>query len=109
MSAKVSGTTISLTRGDSLIIQISVNQEGKLYEIKPGDKIRFAMKKDLEDSEPLIMKPIDTQSLQLTIEPQETKKLEFGKYWYDIELTTEDGFVDTFIGPAAFMITKEVY
>lgn len=29
MSAKVSGTTISLTRGDSLIIQISVNQEGK--------------------------------------------------------------------------------
>lgn len=60
MSAKVSGTTISLTRGDSLIIQISVNQEGKPYEVKPGDKIRFAMKKDLEDSEPLIMKPIDT-------------------------------------------------
>lgn len=58
MSAKVSGTTISLTRGDSLIIQISVNQEGKPYEVKPGDKIRFAMKKDLEDSEPLIMKPI---------------------------------------------------
>ena len=28
MSAKVSGTTISLTRGDSLIIQISANQEG---------------------------------------------------------------------------------
>ena len=28
MSAKVSGTTISLTRGDSLIIQISVNQDG---------------------------------------------------------------------------------
>ena len=27
MSAKVSGTTISLTRGDSLIIQISVNQQ----------------------------------------------------------------------------------
>lgn len=109
MSAKVSGTTISLTRGDSLIIQISVNQEGKPYEVKPGDKIRFAMKKDLEDSEPLIMKLIDTQSLQLTIEPEETKKLDFGKYWYDIELTTEDGFVDTFIGPAAFIITKEVY
>jgi hypothetical protein len=58
MSAKVSGTTISLTRGDSLIIQISVNQEGKPYEVKPGDKIRFAMKKDLQDSEPLIMKQI---------------------------------------------------
>jgi len=29
MSAKVSGTTINLTRGDSLIIQISVNQEGE--------------------------------------------------------------------------------
>lgn len=44
MSAKVSGTKISLTRGDSLIIQISVNQEGKPYEVKPGDKIRFAKK-----------------------------------------------------------------
>ena len=109
MSAKVSGTTISLTRGDSLIIQISVNQEGKPYEVKPGDKIRFAMKKDLQDSEPLIMKQIDPQSLQFTIEPEDTKKLEFGKYWYDIELTTDDGFVDTFIGPASFMITKEVY
>lgn len=39
MSAKVSGTTISLTRGDSLIIQISVNQEGKPYEVKPGDNL----------------------------------------------------------------------
>lgn len=29
MSAKVSGTTISLTRGDSLIIQISVNQQDR--------------------------------------------------------------------------------
>ena len=63
MSAKVSGTTISLIRGDSLIIQISVNQEGKPYEVKPGGKIRFAMKKDLQDSEPLIMKQIDPQSV----------------------------------------------
>jgi len=89
MSAKVSRTTISLTRGDSLIIQISVNQEGKPYEIKPGDKIRFAMKKDLQDSEPLIMKQIDPQSLQLTIEPEDTKKLEFGKYM-DGSLSEED-------------------
>ena len=74
MSAKVSGTTISLTRGDSLIIQISVNQEGKSYEVKPGDKIRFAMKKDLQDSEPLIMKQIDPQSQMTKSRPQKRRQ-----------------------------------
>jgi len=74
MSAKVSGTTISLTRGDSLIIQISVNQEGKPYEVKPGDKICFVMKKDLQDSEPLIMKQIDPQSRMTKSRPQKRRQ-----------------------------------
>lgn len=71
--------------------------------------MRFAMKKKITDQECLILKdiPIDTQVLSL--EPSDTKNLDIGSYKYDIELTTIDGDVDTFIGPAVFKITEEVY
>ena len=47
--------------------------------------------------------------MTLTLQPSDTKNLPFGNYVYDIELTTADGFVDTFIGPATFTLTGEVY
>ena len=67
------------------------------------------MKKDISDKDCLILKDIDMNTMRLQIDPEDTKNLSFGSYIYDIELTTNDGFVDTFIGPATFKITKEVY
>lgn len=46
MSYSVSGTTITLTRGDSFIADISItDQDDKPYIPGAGDVIRFAMKK----------------------------------------------------------------
>lgn len=109
MSATISGDTISLTRGDSLILTVSLEKDGEAYIPQDGDKIRFAMKKDISDKDCLILKDIDMNTMRLQIDPEDTKNLSFGSYIYDIELTTSDGFVDTFIGPATFKITKEVY
>ena len=50
--------------------------------------------------------PIDT--LTLTLLPEDTKDLSFGKYVYDIQLTKADGTVDTFITKATIKITEEV-
>lgn len=71
MSYNITGTTITLTRGDTF--------------------------KDI---------PIDT--MMLTLEPQDTADLNFGKYVYDIQLTKANGKVDTFISKAILKLSEEV-
>jgi hypothetical protein len=109
MAASINGNNISLTRGDTLILQINITQDGRNYIPGEGDKVRFAMKKSIGDADALILKDIPTDNLILQLDPEDTKNLAFGAYKYDIELTTSDGAVDTFIGPATFTLTEEVY
>lgn len=109
MSATINGTTISLTRGDSLVLGVNVFADQDTYTPVTGDRIRFALKSNINSDDVLILKDVDINTMTLTIEPSDTKELPFGGYVYDIELTTKDGFVDTFIGPAQFNITGEVY
>lgn len=110
MSAKVDGDNISLTRGDTLILNIQIVRNNEAYIPETGDTVRFALSKDKSgNAEPLILKEIDPSTLQLTINPEDTKSLSYGTYFYDVQLTTVDGYVDTFIGPAKFKITEEVY
>ena len=109
MSASISGNNITLTRGDTLYLTVLMTKNGVSYAPVEGEKVRFAMKKKIDDEEPLILKdiPIDTMTLKLA--PEDTKTLKYGSYKYDIEYTSVDGDVDTFIGPANFNITEEVY
>lgn len=110
MSAKVDGDSISLTRGDTLILNIQIIRDNEVYTPESGDKIRFALSKDTSGkNEPIILKNINPSTMRLTINPEDTKDLSYGSYVYDVELTTIDGYVDTFIGPAKFKITEEVY
>lgn len=105
---------ITMVKGDTVILDLNIfDQENTPYEPKEGDRIRFALKKRYDDSEPLLVKVIPTDTMQLVIEPEDTKNLlcgEYhGRYKYDIELTTADGFVDTIIPRADFTIIEEVY
>ena len=108
MSASVNGHNISLTRGDTLRVQLHLTKNDEEYIPVAGDSIRFALKKKVTDSEPLIIKAIPIDTLILEVEPNDTKPLAFGSYRYDIQITTADGDVDTFIGPANFTLTEEV-
>lgn len=111
MSHQLDGTTITLTRGDTFFIKVDIEDvNGDLYTPDPNDKIRFAMKKDYSESEPLILKEIPTDTMILKILPEDTKPLKYGTYVYDIEIAMADGVtVDTFITKAKFKITEEVY
>ena len=60
------------------------------------------------DSEPVINKQIPIDTMLLEFDPSDTKSLDFGDYVYDIEITFEDGSVDTFINNAALIIKPEV-
>ena len=98
---------ISLTRGDTLRLAIDIYDNNNIYTPSKNDSIRFAMKKTYASNVILIHKDISTDSMILTISPNDTKQLAFGTYVYDIEITFEDGDVDTFIS-GVFEILPEV-
>lgn len=118
---KVDGTTIYLTQGDTLDITLDLTYElledapldtpEEPYVPNEGDSIRFAIKSNYKDTNPIIVKDIPTDSMRLRLESSETKLLQARKkpYRYDIELTQSDGTVITFIDRAEFYSTDEVY
>ena len=55
----INGTSISVTRGDTLDITIEIlYPDGSPYTVLAGDAIRFALKQKYTDAEPLICKEI---------------------------------------------------
>ncbi len=109
MSYSVTGTTITLTRGDTFKAQISItDRSGNPYVPVEGDSVRFAMKATYADPEPKVVVDIPIDTLILEIRPEQTKGLPFGNYVYDIQLTKASGEVDTFITTAKLKLTEEV-
>ena len=118
MAYRVEGEAIYMTRGDTLIAEVSVMQDATTpYEPTTGDVLTFALKhsrmktgnRDFADERPLITKTIPNNTLLLRLDPQDTKSLDFGDYKYEISMTFANGQVDTFIDDAPFIITPEVY
>lgn len=113
---EIIGTTIKMTRGDTLITFVGMKRGEDDYVPQVGDSLRFALKSpkmnskktEYADAEPLLEKdiPIDTQLLRL--DPEDTKPLGFGDYVYDIQITFADGKVDTFISEAKLTLLPEV-
>lgn len=101
--------SIKLTRGDSacLVVPIELEDSGTAYEMQPGDVLKLSLKISKNDNEPVLQKVV-TGSNVFYIKPDDTKKLEFKKYKYDVEITTESGEVYTVIPYNTFEITAEV-
>jgi hypothetical protein len=82
------------------------DKDGKPYIAADTDNILFTVKKDVNLSEFIFQKKVYNN--QINIEPQDTKDLPYGKYVYDVQLTTAAGYVDTIITPHAFSVLGEV-
>lgn len=112
--AVISGTTITMTRGDTERIKIDIyNQaDGTMYTPDPRDSLRFAVKKNYEDDEVLVFIDIPVDTMILTIRPEDTKFLDYGaskgRYKYDVQLTTADGDIHTVIPRSDLIILEEV-
>ena len=112
VTMKIQGTNISMTRGDSEAIKVTVKDTlGNIVPLVTGDTIYFTVRDHMMSTTKIIEKIItefdDGQAL-ITIDPQDTNDLRFASYVYDIQLTKENGNVKTIITPSNFTITGEV-
>lgn len=101
--------TIRLTRGDTARLNVQItNQIGEdEYTIDANDTLTFSVKKSVSESEYVLQKTI-VGSGTFHIEPHDTSELAYGKYKYDVQLTTAGGDVYTIIEPSTFELLKEV-
>ena len=98
---------ISITRGDSAIFALKIEKaDGEPYKIGEGDTVIFTVKKSTFDKDIITQKTVVNGVV--TLNPEDTKSLEYGTYYYDVELTQADGFVSTVISPHKFVVEQEV-
>ena len=83
-------------------------ETGEAYTPQTNDVIRFGLKLTTGDAEPLIEKIIPNDTQVLHLEPEDTQNLKVQTYRYDVEITFENGDVDTFINDEEFTLAPEV-
>lgn len=104
---KIENNDIYLTRGDTASIEISlVDENGNEYVLDDEDRLVFTLKNSEHHKDELISKMITVGVLH--IEHEDTKDLTFGKYKYDVQLSTKNGEVFTVIEPSLFVLLEEV-
>lgn len=106
----ISGNNISLTRGDTAEIQLTLTKNGETFTPGDNDIIKFSVANTYKDKSNYALafqKVIDNTTLMITIEPDDTAGITLSKLYYDIEITYESGAVDTFQS-GIFYLTSEV-
>lgn len=104
-----SNNVIKLTRGDTakLTVPIENDLDNTSYVMDEQDVLTFTIKKSVKDNDNLVQKVV-TGSNNFHIKPEDTDSLPFGKYVYDVQLTTAGGDIYTVIEPTTFEILSEV-
>lgn len=106
---KVSGNKIELTRGDTLILEVTLKDEnGGDYTPTENDKVYFRLKRNATAKDMLVEKMIPTDTMILQLNPLDTDGLKFGTYVYEIELVTENDYHFTAIANEEFVISEEL-
>lgn len=101
---------ITLTRGDTLTLELTLTKDGDTYTPESGDVIRFACAsgyKGQTSYELMFDQTFPNDTLMVTIPAETTGELDYLTYHYDVEITHGDGTVDTVIS-ANLTITGEV-
>lgn len=104
---KIVGTKIYLTRGDSAEIAVHIKKpDGTDYTPNDDDECLMTVKKTTGDKKCVFQKTITDG--EVSIEPSDTADLAYGDYYYDCQLKTAGGSVQTFIPPSLFRVMEEV-
>jgi len=94
---------ITIVKKDTAYFSVALDN----YELREGDKITFTISKEKESQTPLVQKVITeftNNNMAIIYLSSEDTNLDKGTYFYDIQLDTETGWVDTVVGPAKIKI-----
>ena len=95
--------TISIVAKDTGDFVISIDN----YLLAEGDVVFFTVNDKLESTNPRIQKAIHTftedNKAIVRLSSADTN-IPVGTYYYDVEINTADGRVDTVLGPAKFKV-----
>lgn len=101
---KIIGTNLSMTRGDSESISVTFTN----YEPQAGDVVEMTVRKNAKGSAVMRKKAeFSGNKAIIAINPEDTERLDFGRYVYDVQLTY-GGAVKTVIPISELNILEEV-
>lgn len=97
---------ITMVAKDTGAIVVAISN----YLLDTGDRVYFTVNDGLEKENPLIQKVVTefTDNKALVQLSTSDTDLPIGSYYYDVEVNSADGRVDTVIGPAKFKIVGGV-
>lgn len=76
------------------------------YLLAEGDKVYFTVNTELEAPDPQIQKMVDVfvDNKAIVRLTTDDTNIPIGTYYYDVEVNTADGRVDTVLGPYKFKV-----
>jgi hypothetical protein len=92
-------------RGDTGELAINITKNGVAYTMVDGDTAVFSVKKNVVDSTYLFQKNLSGN--KIIFSHADTKDLEFGDYFYDIQINFSDGQVKT-LGPYRYFLLADI-
>ena len=109
----ISGENIYMTRGDTEVLNISLElEDGDEPLLEDGDTLYFTVKTSPETPVKTIQKIVtdfgNEGVAEIVIEHDDTKSLRPGRYVYDVQVTKADGTVYTPIKQRAFVLEGDV-
>lgn len=102
----ITGNNIEMTRGDTLHAVINMRDPlGVISYPETGDVVTFnAML--TRDGEAVITKTIPHDTMTLTLDPEDTEELAYGRYIFTVKIVRAGGDVDTFIDDGTLTLVK---
>ena len=108
----VIGTNISMIRGDTESILVSVkDSEGFEVALENGDIVYLTIKDNINTDNKALQKIVTEfpgGRALIEISSDDTKDLKVKEYIYDIQLTKIDGSVTTIVKPSKFTLLGDV-
>lgn len=100
---KIENNVIQIVSGDTAYIKLNVEN----YELSYGDIIYFTVKNKMTDNNNLFQVKVtefDEDGCAMIHLTKDKTSLQKGRYFYDIQLNTKDGEVDTIVMPNVFFV-----
>lgn len=105
--------TITMPRGDLRGVNFNVYDASGAEVSKPFTQVTFTVKNSPNSRKIVVQKKLTDGTIKrngntysFTIQPEDTDYLEYGAYYYDIELIRGDALHQTFVGK--LILTEEI-